>query len=170
MRPPRKSWRHLRPRHLRQKSLRRKNLRSSNPRPSRRAWRKPRGRPQPMARLAKAAVAGVAAEVGAVGAPATTRPCRPRRSKEKKTKPPRSARPPKALLRASADAGVVGDGRARSRLPPQTTRLTSLLEYASPAVKKQTAKSLASTDLPGWRPSGSGDAKVGRPVGVARRS
>src|SRR5215207_3657253 len=170
MPPPRKRLTHLRPRHLRQKSLRRKNLRSSNPRPSRSAWRKPRGRPQPMARLAKAGVAGVAAEVGAVGAPATTRPCPPRRSRQKKTKPERSAKPPKALLRASADGGVVGDGRARSPLRPRTTRRTPLLEYASPAVKKQTAKSLASTDPPGWRPSASGDAKVGRPVGVARRS
>jgi hypothetical protein len=130
----------------------------------------PRRRPQPRARLAKAAAVGVVVEVVAVGAAQKTRLSPQKRSKPGGTKRRRSQTPPRAPPKVSVAGVVVGGGGEKRRLPPQTTRRRPLFEYANRAVRKPTTRFLELTDQPGWRLSGSGDAKVGRQVGVERRS
>src|SRR4029453_11103062 len=122
-------------------NLQQRSLGSGNRRPRRSACRKRRGRPHPRARLAGVVLAVVGVEGVAVGAPPTTRPRPQKRGRQKRTtKPLRSATPPKAPLRASADGGGGVDGGERRGLPLQTTRRTPLFEYANPAVKKPTTK------------------------------
>jgi hypothetical protein len=117
-------------------------------------------------RLARAVAAAVVVEVVAVAVPQATRQSPAKPSRPRPMKLPKSVTPPRAHAVGGGDAG----GGERSQPPLQTTRRTRLFECASPAVKTPIVKFLGLTDRPGWRPSGSGDAKDGRQVGVARPS
>jgi hypothetical protein len=144
----------LRPRQGRKRPLRTRQRKKQPPRP----------------RQARVVGAVDAEEVAVVGAPHPTRPNPPKQSSLRRTKLERSTVAPTSPLRARvAAAAVVADGEKRPhRL--QTTRRTSSSEYASPDGARPAMRWPASTGRLGWRPSGNGDAKVVRQVGVAHRS
>jgi len=146
------------------------SLRSRKLRPRRPAYARHRRTRPSIARLTRVVVGAGAGEVAVVGAVQPTRPHPPKQSNLRKTKREKSTTARTSLPTGRVAVAVAGAGGVRRPRRPLTTLRTPCSGYASPAGRTPVMRSSASTGRLGWRPSGSGAAKVVRQVGVARPS